>query len=139
MIVEIKRVHLPFHMQAFNEAGKMVEIDAAAQIGGSDAGMRPMQLVLAALGGCAAIDVIDILSKQRLVLQDIRIKVEGQRAHDQIPAVFKQIHLHFTLTGDIPLHHAQRAVALSVEKYCSVAAMLRSTAEISYGVEVFSP
>ncbi len=136
MIIDIQRIDDAFHMRAVNESGRTVEIDAAPAIGGYDAGMRPMQMVLAALGGCSAIDVIDILKKQRLKLQDIRLRISAKRAENVIPAVFSHIHMHFVLTGDIPDEKAARAITLSVDKYCSVAAMLRSTAEISHSFEI---
>lgn len=139
MIIEIQRLDDAFHMRAVNESGKAVELDAAPSLGGHDAAMRPMQMVLAALGGCSAIDVIDILKKQRLHLQDIRLKITAQRAEDCIPAVFKTIHIHFMLTGNIPDEKAARAISLSIDKYCSVAAMLRSTATISHSFEVLPP
>lgn len=136
MIIDVQRIDDAFHMRAVNESGRTVEIDAAPAIGGRDAGMRPMQMVLAALGGCSAIDVIDILKKQRLNLQDIRLRISAKRAENTLPAVFTHIHMHFVLTGAIPDEKAARAITLSVDKYCSVAAMLRSTAEISHSFEI---
>ncbi|WP_448517969.1 OsmC family protein [Rhodoflexus sp.] len=136
MIIEIQRIDNAFHMQATNESGKIVEIDAAPSIGGHDAGMRPMQMVLAALGGCSSIDVINILKKQGYNLQDIRLIINAKRAENCTPAVFTEIHIHFILTGDIPDEKVARAISLSVNKYCSVAAMLRSTAAISYSFEL---
>lgn len=136
MIIDIERVDDAFHMRAINESGKTVEIDATPAIGGHDAGMRPMQMVLAALGGCSAIDVIDILKKQRVNLQDIRLRISARRAENTVPAIFTEIHIHFTLTGNIPNEKAARAISLSIDKYCSVAAMLRATAKISHSFEV---
>ncbi|MCS7019682.1 MAG: OsmC family protein [Cytophagales bacterium] len=138
MKIEISRLDDAFHMQATNEEGKTVEMDAALAIGGHNAAMRPMQMVLAALGGCSAIDVIDILKKQRLHLKDIKLQISAKRAEGVIPAVFTDIHMHFILTGDIPDEKAARAIQLSVEKYCSVAAMLRATATISHSFETLS-
>lgn len=138
MIIDIQRLDDAFHMQAINESGRTVEIDAAPAIGGHDAGMRPMQMVLAALGGCSSIDVIDILKKQRINPQDIRLRISAKRAENTVPAVFTEIHMHFTLTGNIPNDKVARAIALSIDKYCSVAAMLRSTAKISHSFEIIA-
>lgn len=138
MIIEIRRLDDAFHMQAINEEGRTAETDAAPAIGGRNAAMRPMQMVLAALGGCSAIDVIEILKKQRLPLEDIRLKISAKRAENTIPAVFTDIHVHFILTGNIPEEKAARAINLSLEKYCSVAAMLRATANISHSFEILS-
>jgi putative redox protein len=84
--------------EAQNEAGEKVAIDGPADIGGSGVGVRPMQLVLMGLAGCAAIDVLHILHKGRQPILDLEVEVEGTRA-DAVPAVFTDITLRFTGTG----------------------------------------
>jgi putative redox protein len=101
--------------------------------GGTDgaAGPSPMETVLIALAGCSAVDVVGILEKMRVAVQALRIDVEGQRA-DEPPRVFRKIHLRYIARGDgLTADQLQRAVALSVDKYCSVAAMLGQSAELS--------
>ena len=65
MKIELNRLNDAFHLEAVNEQGKTVHIDASPDIGGTNQGMRPMQLVLTAMGGCSTIDIINILKKQK--------------------------------------------------------------------------
>lgn len=123
-------------MEAQNESGNVVHIDGAPDIGGQNLGMRPMQLLLAAMGSCSAIDVILILKKQKQELKDIKITVTGEREQDAVPALYKKVHAHFRLYGNIDESKAGKAVSLSVEKYCSVAKTLEKTATVTYSVEV---
>ncbi|MCU0418966.1 MAG: OsmC family protein [Cyclobacteriaceae bacterium] len=136
--IELARVDNHFCMQATNEVGNTVVMDGAPADGGQNQGMRPMQVLLAAMGGCSAIDVVSILKKQRLELRDLKITLTGEREKDKVPALYTAVHAHFRLVGNIELEKAQKAVALSVEKYCSVAKTLEKTATITYSVEVIS-
>lgn len=119
-------------MEAKNEEGQSVQLDGSTTIGGVNGGMRPMQLLLASLGGCSSIDVISILTKQKQTIEDIKVEVYGERDEEQIPAVFKTIHVTFELTGDLDEDKVSKAVSLSMDKYCSVAKMLEKTAIITY-------
>ena len=136
MEVNIERLSGKFHLKASNEENLFVETDGSEAIGGTNKGVRPMQMILMALGTCSAIDVIMILEKQKQDLQDIKIKINGTRAVDQIPSVFTHIDIHFRLFGPIDEKKASRAVELSLEKYCSVAQMLKKSATINYSFEV---
>lgn len=136
--IELSRVSDSFHMEAQNESGNVVHIDASPDIGGTNKGMRPMQMLLAALGGCSAIDVINILQKQKQKLDDIKITVSGEREKDAIPALYTEVHAHFRLYGEIDKEKANKAVSLSVEKYCSVVKTLEKTATVTYSVEVIN-
>ena len=135
--IELKRLSDTFHLEAVNESGKTVHIDAAPDIGGTNQGMRPMQMLLAVLGGCSTIDVISILKKQKQEVQDIRVIVTGEREQDAIPSLYKDVHILFKLYGNLDEDKVRKAVSLSVEKYCSVARILEKTAKITYGFEVF--
>jgi putative redox protein len=100
------------------------------------AGPSPMETVLMALCGCAGVDVVEILEKMRANLTDLHIEADAERAPEP-PRVFTKIHLRFRLWGaGLTREQAERAVRLSLEKYCSVAAMLRSTAAITHEVIV---
>jgi putative redox protein len=133
MQINIDRVSGRFHFRAHNEQGKTLDMDASPAIGGTDQGFRPMETVLAALGGCSAIDIVELLRKQRQELTDIRIRIDGERAKDQIPAVFTDIHIHYDLIGSgLEDDKVKRAVDISVQKLCSVAKMLEKTAAITY-------
>jgi putative redox protein len=134
--IELARTSDTFHLEAVNESGNVVHLDGAPDIGGTNKGMRPMQLLLAAMGGCSAIDIINILKKQRQELRDIRITVTGEREKDAVPSLYVEVHAHFRLFGDIDEEKAGKAVSLSVEKYCSVAKTLEKTAKVTYSFEV---
>jgi putative redox protein len=135
MKIEIKRLNDGFNLEAANEEGNTIRFDAAPDIGGTGLGMRPMQVLLSALGSCSTIDVISILKKQRQPLEDIRITVTGEREKDVVPSLFREAHIHFKLFGKIDTAQAERAVSLSVEKYCSVAKTMANT-RITHSFEI---
>lgn len=134
--IELRRLNDAYHLEAVNEAGNKVELDASPDIGGTNRGMRPMQMLLASLGGCSSIDVISILKKQKQVLRDIRIIITGNRAKNEVPSLYEDVHIHFKLYGDLDPEKVRKAVSLSVEKYCSVAKTLEKTARITHGFEI---
>jgi len=136
MKIELNRLNDAFHLEAVNEQGKTVHIDASPDIGGTNQGMRPMQLVLTAMGGCSTIDIINILKKQKQPLRDIKITVSGEREKDAVPSLFVEIHAHFRLFGDLDPEKVKRAVSLGVEKYCSVAKTLSHKAKITHSFEI---
>lgn len=136
--IELSRLNDAFHMEAKNEQGNTVHIDASPDIGGTNQGMRPMQLLLSALGGCSSIDIINILKKQKQPLKDIKVSVTGEREKDVIPSLFTEVHAHFKLYGDLDPDKVQKAVTLGVEKYCSVAKTLEYKAKITYSFEIIS-
>ncbi|MFM2268459.1 MAG: hypothetical protein RL757_1900 [Bacteroidota bacterium] len=134
--VELVRVAAPFRFDAFGADKTPVAIDAAAAIGGSNAGARPMELLLMGLAGCSAIDVILILKKARQPLEDLRITVEGIREADETPAPFLQIDLKYWFKGNLKPEKVENALQLSMEKYCSATAMLEKTAQINWTYEI---
>lgn len=136
MKIELNRLNDAFHLEAVNEQGTTVHIDASPDIGGTNQGMRPMQLVLTAMGGCSTIDIINILKKQKQPLRDIKITVSGEREKDAVPSLFVEIHAHFRLFGDLDTEKVKRAVSLGVEKYCSVAKTLSHKAKITHSFEI---
>ncbi len=134
MQITLHRNDSAYGMTATNAVGKIINMDASPAMGGSDNGFRPMETVLAALAGCSTIDVIEFLKKQRLTDFDLSVVVSGERATEQIPAVFTKIHLQYTFKGtDLSIKKIERALELSITKYCSVAKMLDKTAEVTYG------
>lgn len=114
-----------FGLEAKDERGHSVTTDSSLENGGSDYGFRPMQLLLAGLGSCSAIDMISILKKQRQQVDDFKIEIEGERQKDVIPSLWESIHVTFHITGAIENDKAEKAASLSMEKYCSVAETLR--------------
>lgn len=92
--------------------------------GGSETGLTPPEALVAALASCAAIDVVDVLAKRRTPVERLRVETEGIR-REEAPRRFTRLRLTFHLDGaGIEAVHAERAVALAFEKYCSVAASL---------------
>ncbi len=116
---------------AHDENGHSLSTDGSAAIGGADAGWRPMALVLAGLASCMAIEVVLMIKKTRVQLHSCRIKVRAERAED-IPKVFRLIHLDCEIDAPgLSRAQADRLLSLAVEKYCSVAAMLRPAVQIT--------
>jgi putative redox protein len=118
------------------DSGHGVVIDGAAEIGGRNLGIRPMEMILMGLASCSAMDVLSILKKQRQQITDCVIEIEAQRRDEQ-PKVFTKIHLHFIITGHhLKENYVKRAVDLATEKYCSVSAMLETTVNITHDYEI---
>ncbi|HEX5171625.1 MAG TPA: OsmC family protein [Cyclobacteriaceae bacterium] len=136
--IELTRLNDAFHLEAKNDKGNFVHIDASPDIGGMSLGMRPMQLLLAAMGSCSAIDLINILKKQKQGLKDIKITVTGEREKGAIPSLYTEVHAHFKLFGDIDEEKAKKAVSLAVDKYCSVAKTLEKTAKVTHSFEIIN-
>lgn len=134
MKINIKRLNDDFHMEASNEDGNVLHMDGSPEIGWQGKGMRPMQLLLAAVGGCSAIDVILILKKQKQIIESFEVEVDGEREKIEDYSLFREICLNFKIKGKVDLDKAERAVKLSMEKYCSVSKTLEPTAKITYKV-----
>jgi putative redox protein len=138
MKINIQHLGKDFTLKASNEEGQALLMDASSEIGGTQNGMRPMQVLLASLGGCAAIDVLLFLKKQKTIIHSFELEVEGWREKTQNYSLFKNIFLHFKITGNLTEEKAERAVKLSLEKYCSVAKTLEPTATIGYRISIHS-
>lgn len=136
MKVILNRTNLDFALEAKNEEGNTVFIDASPEIGGSGKGMRPMQLVLAAFGGCSAIDVMHILKKQKQKIDSFNIEVSGTREKVKDYSLFRTIEIHFIISGEVSRAKVERAIKLSLEKFCSVAKTLEPTAKITYQITI---
>jgi len=136
MKVELRRVNNAFHFEAVGVAGVPVHMDGSPDIGGENAGARPMEMILMGLGGCSAIDIVLILQKQRQVIEDMAVSIEGERVPNETPSVFSKIHVHYTFKGDLQVEKVARAIELSMEKYCSVTAILNKTAVITHSFSI---
>ena len=140
MKISLKRIDDAFNFEAVNEDGKTVLIDAAEKIGGRNRGVRPMQMMLMGAAGCAAIDIVSILKKQKQEITGFDIEADGEReipAHAGEAAVFNEVKIHFKLNGKIDPEKAKRAVELSMEKYCSASKILKlSGAKVEYKTSV---
>lgn len=122
----------------YASSGHGVIMDSTPEIGGQDKGSRPMELVLIALGGCTAMDVISIMQKKKQDLRGLEIRIEGGRSEDH-PKVYKEIKIHYIFKGkNLSEDACKRSIELSQEKYCSVSAMLSKTASIKYTWEIIN-
>lgn len=124
MKVSLQRKNKAVHFEASSELSPIkVNIDGSEAIGGEGKGVRPMELVLMALGSCSVFDLTTILQKQRQEIEDIQVELQGER-RDEVPNIFTKIHINFFLKGNIDEVKAQKAAELAVKKYCSVHDML---------------
>ncbi len=126
------------HMSFVGEAssGHSVVMDGSPEYGGRNLGPRPMEMILLGLGGCTSFDIVSILQKSRVVIDDCIVEINAQRS-DEIPAVFTKIHVHYIVKGaGLQDKQVKRAVELTSEKYCSVSMMLKQSVEISYDYEI---
>jgi putative redox protein len=120
-------------------AGVPIIMDAMPEHGGAGSGPSPMETVLLALGGCTGMDVISILAKIRAPLQGLEIRIAAERA-DEHPRVFTRIAIEYVFRGTgLRPEQVARAVELSQTRYCSVSAMLRRAAELTYGWRIVPP
>ena len=113
-------------------SGHLAVMDGAPEGGGNNLAPRPMELLLAGTGGCAAYDVVLILRKSRQDISACEVTLQAERA-DTDPKVFTRIHFHFRVKGkDLKAEAVERAIKLSAEKYCSASIMLGKTATITH-------
>jgi putative redox protein len=138
MKVELVRVDDGFHFEATGSSDVKVHTDASPNIGGQNAGVRPMELLLMGLGSCSAIDVVLVLKKQRQEVLDFRISVDGEREKEDGTerSPFRKVHIHYFLKGNLDRAKVERAVKLSMEKYCSATAQFEALAEITHEITI---
>ena len=129
--VTLQRLDDKFHFLATNSSGNTLHLDTGPDEGGSGQGVGPMQAVAMALGGCSGIDIVIILKKQRQDLQKFDAVITYERAEDQTPSPFTNLHVHYEFGGKLDPEKVRRAVDLSISKYCSVAHILEKTASIT--------
>ena len=123
--------------EATSDSGHAVVMDGPPDHGGTNQGVRPMEMLLMGVGGCASFDVVHILKKSRQDVTGCVAELEAQRV-DEVPAVFSKIHLHFVVSGNqLKENLVKRAVQLSAEKYCSASIMLsKGGVEITHSYEM---
>ncbi len=136
MNLTLSRLSAPFHFSIINESGNLVETDASPEIGGTDAALRPMELLLAGLASCSSIDVVLLLQKMRQPLLDIQVDIKAERRKDETPSLFETIHLHFILTGSLENDKVEKVINMSIDKYCSVAKIIEKTCPITWDFEI---
>lgn len=123
-IIEMERTSGDYGFEVKDQNNHVLTTDTSYESGGSNFGFRPMQLLLSGLGTCSAIDMVAILKKQKQTIEQIKITVEGEREKDKIPSLWAAIKVTFHIKG-VEQDKAEKAAALSMNKYCSVAETLR--------------
>ena len=119
-----------------SQGGHQVPLDATREAGGDDSGSSPKGLLLSGLGGCTGIDVVSILAKMRVPIEGLEVEVEAGLTEEH-PRVFTGIHLRYVFRGkDLPQEKLEKAITLSMEKYCGVSAMLSKAAPITWELAV---
>lgn len=136
MKVTLNRVNQGFHFEGKGVSDIAVNIDGSEEIGGNNLGARPMELILMGLGSCGAMDVVSILKKQKQEIIDLKIHIDGKRNYNITPAIFEEINIEFVFIGNLNEDKVRKALTLSMEKYCSVSAMLSKTALIKYSYKI---
>lgn len=112
-------------------SGHMLTMDADEVSGGQNKGFRPMELLLVGFGGCTGMDVISILRKKRQNIAGLEMNVKGVKSEAH-PHVYTEVHMEYVVTGKgVEPQAVERAIALSLEKYCSVGATLSRTGTIT--------
>ena len=129
MNIKLESIHGDLNFKGTNDRGQ------SFQFSGSKESVSPMESVLMAAAACSSIDVEIFLKKMRQDFDKIEVDVKSKRV-DDVPAVFESIHLHYTIYGDVKEEKAKKAVSMSMDKYCSVSIMLKSSVEITHSFEV---
>ncbi len=119
MKLELNRREKPYVFELENENGTICKIDSSKDIGGKEKGLTPMELLAGALAACISIDILMILNKQSIELDNYSVSVDAKKKNS-VPSPFEEIHLVFTMNREIDLNKVQRAIQLSIDKYCSV-------------------
>lgn len=132
MKITLERIGQDYYMEAKGKAGIAIPMDhsEAKPVKGSS----PMEVLLSAVAGCSAIDIISILKKQRIEIDNYRAEVVGEREKLEGATPFKSMKVSVYLEGDIPHDKAKRAAALSFEKYCSVSLTMTGCVEIAWEI-----
>ncbi len=115
---------------ATTASGHTVRLEGGAK----ETGGSPMEMVLAALGGCSTVTIVEFLDKMRQPFTSLEVELSAERA-EKPPRVYTKIHAHYRVGGDVSEDRVAHAIALTHEKYCSVHTMLEKTAEMSHTVE----
>ena len=112
-------------------SGHTLTMDADEAFGGQNKGFRPMELLLVGFGGCTGMDVISILRKKRQNIAGLEMNVKGERAETH-PHVYTDVHIEYVVKGKgVESQAVERAISLTLDKYCSVGATLAKTGRIT--------
>ena len=128
---EIKEVSL-----SLSDEGTYTAKLPSGEIQVGEKALKPMELLLASIGGCSGVDVYHILKKKRQDVKDIKIFVKGTR-RDKHPKIYEEIEIKYVAVGNVEEKALEQAVKLSVEKYCSVLAMVKPSTKVKVSWEVW--
>jgi len=118
------------------DSNHWITMDGPEEFGGSNAGIRPKELLLLGLGGCTGSDVASILSKKKVKLDGFEMNITSEVA-DEHPQVFTKIHIEYVFQGrNLQKEPIEKAIELSQTKYCSVTKMLEKAAEVSHSYKI---
>lgn len=116
--------------------GHKINIDAKPEVGGQNKGPRPKPLMMLALGGCTGMDVISILAKMRVKVDDFNIKIDGELTEEH-PKHFSKMHITYEFWGkDLLMEKLEKAVGLSQERYCGVSENYRKSFELTHEIVI---
>ena len=135
MKITLNRINDDYLFECTNSIGNKILLDNISQSEGTK-GVSPMETVLMALAGCSGIDMVSIMKKQRQEITKFSAEVEGERIAMDEAKPFKSIMVKFFLEGKIDANKAERAAALSFEKYCSVSKTMEPNVTVNYEVFV---
>ncbi len=117
-------------------SGHSLNMDADDKAGGHNAGFRPMELLLVGFGGCSGMDVISILRKKRQQVSGLEMNVKGEKT-ETFPHVYKDVHIEYVVKGKgVEKEAVERAISLSLDKYCSVGATLAKAGNITHSYKI---
>jgi len=118
------------------DSNHWITMDGPESFGGSDAGIRPKELLMVALGGCTGSDVASILGKKQIKTEGFEMNITAEVAEEH-PQVFNKMHLEYVFYGkSLPVKDIERAIELSLTKYCSVTAMLQKAMPIEHSYRI---
>lgn len=135
MKITLNRINDDYLFECTNSLGNKILLDNTSQSTGTK-GVSPMETILMAVAGCSGIDMVSILKKQRQEITKFSAEVEGERIQVDEAKPFKTIMVKFFVEGNIDPKKAERAAALSFEKYCSVSKTMEPNVTVNYEVFV---
>jgi putative redox protein len=117
-------------------AGHKIMMDADTSVGGENKGTRPKPLMLAALAGCTGMDVVSILKKMRVEIEEFDIDIEADLTEEH-PKYYNKMHVVYLFKGkDLDMEKLKKAVELSQDRYCGVSAAYKKAMEITYEIKL---
>jgi putative redox protein len=112
--------------------GFSVPLDTTPPIG-DNSGMSPKQMLLVSICGCTAMDVVALLKKYKQPLETLSVEAEADTTDDH-PRIFREVHVRYTLTGEVDVERVRSAVDLSMNQYCGVTAMIAKASPVRFTV-----